>query len=310
MNDQVVVLTGGVGGAKLALGLQQVLAPDQLTAIVNTGDDFRHLGLHVSPDLDTLLYTLSGKANQAQGWGREGESWAFMEAVRSLGGEDWFALGDGDLALHVLRTMRLTQGESLSKIVQDFARAWDIGCQVLPMSNDPVATMVDSDEGLLEFQQYFVRRRCEPVVREIRFEGAAEAAPAPGVIDAINGASLVVIAPSNPHLSVGPILALRSVRQALAECAAPRIAVSPIIGGAAVKGPTAKIMRELGLGVSNDAIIEFYSGLIDALVIDNGDPVPDCGITIFQEEILMRTAADKERLARAVLSMPIRLSRE
>jgi LPPG:FO 2-phospho-L-lactate transferase len=308
VSRQVVVLTGGVGGAKLVLGLQQVLAPDQLTAIVNTGDDFRHFGLHVSPDLDTLLYTLSSKANQAQGWGREGESWSFMETVRSLGGEDWFALGDGDLALHILRTVRLAQGEPLSVIMKDFCRAWNVGCQVLPMSNDPVATMIESDEGLLEFQHYFVRRQCKPVVHELHYSGAVEASAAPGVVQAIKDADLVIVAPSNPYLSIAPILALRTVRQALAECTAPRIAVSPIVGGAAVKGPTAKIMQELGQAISNETIADFYASLIDALVIGQEDPVPERDVKIFHEDILMRTTSDKERLAKTILSLRDQLS--
>ena len=211
MTGQVVVLTGGVGGAKLVLGLTQVMPADQIVAIVNTGDDITHLGLAISPDVDTLLYTLSGKANAAQGWGRAGETWTFMEVARSLGGEDWFALGDGDLALHILRTMRLGGGETLSRITADFARSWGLEHRILPMSDDPVRTYLATDEGELAFQTYFVGRRCQPVVHGIEFRGATSAAAAPGVREAIVSpqTTAILIAPSNPYLSVNPILAGR-----------------------------------------------------------------------------------------------------
>ena len=241
MNGRVVVLTGGVGGAKLVLGLQQVIDPALITAVVNTGDDFTHLGLRVSPDIDTLLYTLAGLANAAQGWGREGESWDFMAALRGLGGEDWFALGDGDLALHVLRTMRLARGDTLSAITTDFARSWGIGITMLPMSDNAVGTHLETDEGVLPFQRYFVERRCAPVVKQVSFEGAGQAVPAPGVLDAIlaDDTVAILIAPSNPYLSVDPILAVPGIRDALRAARAPVVAVSPIVGGDAVKGPTA-----------------------------------------------------------------------
>ena len=204
----IVVLTGGVGGAKLVLGLVHAVDPASVTAIVNTGDDFRHLGLHISPDIDTLLYTLSGKANATQGWGREGESWAFLAALKELGGEDWFQLGDMDVALHVLRTAMLAKGDSLTAITAHVSKTWGIDAAILPMSNDPVATMIESDEGLLEFQRYFVEKRCAPAVRGVRFDGAATAQPAPGVVGAILAADAVLIAPSNPWLSVDPLLAV------------------------------------------------------------------------------------------------------
>src|SRR4249919_2889437 len=251
MSSRVVVLTGGVGGAKLVLGLTRVMPAAEITAIVNTGDDFRHLGLWVSPDIDTLLYTLSGKSNQTQGWGRADESWSFMAALRSLGGEDWFALGDGDLALHVLRTRALAAGQTLSEITGDFARAWDIAVDIRPMSDQPVQTFLTTDEGELPFQRYFVERRCAPHVRSIRFEGAERAQPAAGVIDAIAdaGNKAILIAPSNPYLSIDPILGVPGIREALAAAQAPVIAVTPIVGGAAVKGPTAKLMQELDVEV-------------------------------------------------------------
>ena len=211
---RIVTLTGGVGGAKLVLGLMRICPPEQITAIVNTGDDFQHFGLTISPDIDTLLYTLSGKANAAQGWGREGESWSFMDALKSLGGEDWFLLGDGDLALHVLRSHLLARGETLSAITARFAAAWGLDLTILPMSDDPVATHLNTSEGDMPFQRYFVERRCAPEVRAIRFEGAERAKPAGGVIEAITAPDTraIVIAPSNPWLSVDPILAVPGIR--------------------------------------------------------------------------------------------------
>jgi LPPG:FO 2-phospho-L-lactate transferase len=301
--SQVVVLTGGVGGAKLVLGLSQILPADSLTAIVNTGDDFRHLGLHVSPDIDTLLYTLAGKANAAQGWGREGESWAFMAALRELGGPDWFALGDGDMALHVWRTHVLALGESLSQVTARFAARWGIATRILPMSDQPVATMLETDRGPLEFQRYFVEQRCEPAVRSILFEGAAQAAPAPGVVDAILSADMVLIAPSNPFLSVDPLLAVPALRAALERTAAPIVAVSPLIGGKAVKGPTAKLMSDLNMTVDNDAIARHYAGLIDAMLIDSGDRCDAPDIAIAHCATLMTTLADKIRVAQAAIDL-------
>jgi LPPG:FO 2-phospho-L-lactate transferase len=305
VTERVTILTGGVGGAKLVLGLCHSVPAETVTAIVNTGDDFTHLGLSISPDLDTLLYTLSGKANATQGWGREGESWNFMDAARSLGGADWFQLGDGDLALHVLRSERLRKGEPLSAIIADFASAWGIGANMLPMSDDAVATQIDTNEGLLEFQHYFVRRRCEPAVRAIRFDGAAEARPAPGVIEAIQDEACraILIAPSNPFLSVDPILAVPGIRDALASARAPVVAVSPIVGGTAVKGPTAKMMRELGLEISAATIAAHYDGVIDAMLVDERDPPADIGIASARTDTLMTTLEDRVRVARAALAL-------
>lgn len=299
MSGKFIVLTGGVGGAKLVLGLSQLVPPEQLTAIVNTGDDFEHLGLAISPDIDTLLYTLSGKANAEQGWGRAGESWAFMAALRELGGEDWFQLGDGDLALHVLRTMRLRAGDSLSQICADFARAWEIGTAILPMSNERVATIVTTDEGDLSFQHYFVARRCEPKVSAVRFEGAAAAKAAPGVVDAILDPEVaaILIAPSNPYLSVDPILAVPEIRSALERATAPIVAVSPIVGGKAVKGPTAKLMAELGIEISPASVAAHYEGLIDAMLVDIRDGQIALGIETRSADTLMVTLEDRVRVA-------------
>lgn len=305
MSGRVVVLTGGVGGAKLVLGLQRVLSPDRLTAIVNTGDDFRHLGLWISPDVDTLLYTLSGQANVAQGWGREGESWAFMTALRRLGGEDWFALGDGDLALHVQRSVRLAAGDSLSAITADFARAWNVGVTVLPMSDQPVATHLDTDEGALPFQRYFVARRCEPIVRAIRFAGAEAARAAPGVVDAILSPDThaILIAPSNPFLSVDPILAIEEIRDALRRARAPVVAVSPIVGGQAVKGPTAKLMRELGVAVTPESVCAHYGDFINAMLVDERDAIKALPVPFLACDTLMHTLADRARVAEAALQL-------
>lgn len=306
--SRVTVLTGGVGGAKLVLGLMHAMPPADITAIVNTGDDFRHMGLHVSPDIDTLLYTLSGKANQSQGWGREGESWNFMAALKELGGEDWFLLGDGDLALHVLRTARMARGESLTSITNVFATSWGIGVKVLPMSDAPVATVLSTNEGELEFQRYFVERRCAPKVSRIAFRSAEAATPAPGVVKAIRGADIVLIAPSNPYLSVDPILAVVGIATALRETAAPVVAVSPLVGGKAVKGPTAKLMQELGVPVTNSAIAEHYGGFIDGLLIDRDDEAPE-GVAVARTSTLMASLDDRVRVARASLDLARTLKR-
>ncbi|KFG88526.1 LPPG:FO 2-phospho-L-lactate transferase [Sphingobium herbicidovorans NBRC 16415] len=308
--SRVVVLTGGVGGAKLVLGLMKVCPPQEVTAIVNTGDDFRHLGLAVSPDIDTLLYTLSGKANASQGWGREGESWSFMDALKSLGGEDWFLLGDGDLALHVLRSQLLAKGQTLSTVTARFAAAWGIELSIMPMSDDPVATHLATDEGHLSFQRYFVERRCAPAVQAIHFEGAEAAAPAPGVIDAITDPDIraILIAPSNPWLSVDPILAVPGIRDALAAAKAPVVAVSPIVGGQAVKGPTTKLMAELGLALTNHSIANHYAGVIDGLLIDGRDDATGLPIEFAVTDTLMKTLEDRERVGRAVLALADRIA--
>lgn len=303
----IVVLTGGVGGAKLVLGLIHAVPPGEVTAIVNTGDDFRHMGLAVSPDIDTLLYTLSGRANTTLGWGRADETWSFMAALGELGGPDWFRLGDRDVALHVTRTARLAAGDTLSVVTADVARAFGIAATILPMTDDPVATMLDTDEGTLAFQDYFVARRAAPAVHAIRFEGAAAARAAPGVAEAIRDARVVVIAPSNPFLSVDPLLAVPGIRAALAETAAPIVAVSPLVGGAAVKGPTAKLMRELGLETNAAAIARHYDGVLSALLVDERDPPGDPAIPFARCDTLMTTLEDRVRVARAALALADRV---
>jgi LPPG:FO 2-phospho-L-lactate transferase len=301
----VVALSGGVGGAKLALGLSRVLPPEDLLIVANTGDDFDHLGLAISPDIDTVMYTLAGLANPELGWGRHDETWSFMATLASIGGETWFRLGDGDLAVHVERTRRLRAGETLSAITADFCRRLGVGPRVLPMSDDPVRTRVRTDEGWIEFQDYFVHRRCQPVVHEIAFPGAAEARAHPDFMAALVDPQLraVVICPSNPFISIEPILAVPGVRAALADCAAPVIAVSPVIGGRAVKGPTVKMMAELGMTPSASAVARRYDGLIDGFVVDFADmdqvAAIDPQVTLAQT--MMTTLADREALARTVL---------
>jgi LPPG:FO 2-phospho-L-lactate transferase len=306
----IVVLTGGVGGAKLVLGLTRIAPAREIVAVVNTGDDFRHLGLWVSPDLDTLLYALSGKANQQLGWGREDESWGFMEALASLGGEDWFRLGDRDLALHVLRTAALARGERMSDVTRAFARAWGVEVTMLPMSDDPVATHLDTDEGMLPFQSYFVARRCMPVVRGISFEGAKQSEPAPGVVEAIRSPETraILIAPSNPYLSIDPILAVPGIREAIAAASAPVVVVSPIIAGEAVKGPTAKLMRELGVEASPRVVAAHYAGLIDGMVIDDRDAGAPPPVAWAATDILMTSLEDRARVAQAALALAGRLA--
>lgn len=309
MTKRVVVLTGGVGGAKLVLGLCHAMPPENVTAIVNTGDDFTHVGLAISPDIDTLLYTLSDQADTAQGWGRAGESWNFMAALAALGGPDWFRLGDGDLALHVTRTARRAAGESLSTITADVARAWGIAARILPMSDDPVATMLDTDAGTLAFQSYFVAHRCMPAVEAVWFSGAAAARPAAGVMEAIADPETraILIAPSNPFLSVDPLLAVPGLRAALAKARAPVVAVSPLVGGAAVKGPTAKLMAELGLPADAASIARHYAGVIDGLLIDERDLFSDPGIPCARADTLMHSLADRVRVAEAALALADRL---
>ena len=302
----VVALSGGVGGAKLALGLYRILPPDTLTVIANTGDDFEHLGLSVSPDLDTLLYTLSGNDNPELGWGRRGETWTFMAALEALGGETWFRLGDGDLATHIERTRRLKAGEPLSMIMDDFCRGLGIAARLLPVSDDPVRTRLLTAEGWLDFQDYFVRLRCSPVISKLEFAGAARARPHPDALAALADPALraVVICPSNPFISIDPILAVPGVRTALRQCRAPVVAVSPIIAGQAVKGPTAKMMTELGLPVSAAAVAEHYRDFLDLYIADEADAAAVSGleVPVVLAPTLMQSLADRAALARSVLA--------
>ncbi len=302
----VLALSGGVGGAKLALGLYRILPPNTLTVVANTGDDFEHLGLTVSPDLDTLLYALSGLDNPELGWGRRGETWNFMAALEALGGESWFRLGDGDLATHVERTRRLAAGENLSAIVDDFRRRLGIAARLLPMSDDAVRTRVKTPAGWLDFQDYFVRQRCAPVVEALEFVGAAAARPHPDVLAALDDPRLrlVAICPSNPFISIDPILAVPGIREALRQCRAPVVAVSPIVGGKAVKGPTAKMMAELGLSVDAATPARHYADIIDLYIADAADAAAVAGLDmpVVLTDTLMLSLADREALAQKVLT--------
>ncbi|MBV8185689.1 MAG: 2-phospho-L-lactate transferase [Alphaproteobacteria bacterium] len=301
----VLALSGGVGGAKLALGLARVLPADQLVIVANTGDDFEHLGLSISPDIDTLTYVLAGLDNPATGWGRRDETWSFMETLASLGGETWFRLGDRDLALHVERTCRLAAGETLCSITADVCRRLGVAQRVLPMSDDRVRTRVRSDSGWIDFQDYFVRQQCRPVVRELAFTGVEKARPQTEVIAALqNKVRAVVICPSNPFISIEPILAVPGLRQAIAGCGAPVVAVSPIVGGRAIKGPTAKMMQELGLEVSAATIAERYGDLLSGYVVDIADIGSASALALPVKAVptLMTDLATRESLAKAVLA--------
>lgn len=305
---RILALCGGVGGAKLALGLSQLLGGDELTLVVNTADDFDHLGLRICPDLDTVTYTLADIVNPQTGWGRAEETGNFMASLSALGGEDWFYLGDKDLALHVERTRRLNAGERLDAVTLGITRKLGIAVQILPMSNDPVATMVTTNAGTLAFQHYFVRERCQPRVSGFYFAGIDKAQPHPELMGALAGDDLaaVIICPSNPFVSIDPILALPGVREALRATPTPVIAVSPVVGGAAVKGPTAKIMAELGLEVSARAVAERYGDILDGFVVDCQDAALADQIARYVEwvqvaQTIMVTLQDRIALAREVL---------
>jgi LPPG:FO 2-phospho-L-lactate transferase len=305
MSGHVVALSGGVGGAKLAHGLSLALPPEELSIIVNTGDDFKHLGLHISPDLDSVMYALAGLSDPVRGWGRRDETWKFMEALKGLNGESWFQLGDGDLAMHVERSWRLAQGADLSEVTAHLSRALGIAARVLPMSDDPVRTRVLTPEGWLDFQEYFVRRQCQPAVREFQFAGAETARAQAEALAALERRDLraIIICPSNPFVSVEPILAVPGLRAAIRRSHAPVVAVTPIIGGKAIKGPAAKMMTELGLEVSGAAVARHYADLIDGFVIDQADALPEPlpGVTFFSAPTLMNSSDDRLRLAHAVL---------
>ncbi|MDQ3006631.1 MAG: 2-phospho-L-lactate transferase [Chloroflexota bacterium] len=303
----IVALAGGVGGAKLAHGLAQLLKPEELTIIVNTGDDFEHYGLYICPDLDTVCYTLAGIANPETGWGRVNESWNAIENISKLGGLDWFRLGDQDLGTHLERTRRLKDGDLLSEITRDFCKAWGIGHTILPMSDQPVRTIVDTDEGELAFQEYFVHRRCEPRVKGFRFDGADKAEPAPGVREAIQSADAIVICPSNPWVSVDPILkvihALLSGDGQQMRCGA----ISPIIGGDTVKGPAAKMYRELGIEPSALAVANHYRGLVTHFVMDTIDAqliesVRGLNMQAHVTNTVMKSHEDRKQLAENTLN--------
>ena len=312
----VLALCGGVGGAKLAFGLARNLDASELTIVVNTGDDFEHLGLTISPDLDTVAYTLAGLSDRERGWGLAGETWGFMASLRRLGGEDWFQLGDQDLAMHVERTRRLAAGQSLSQITRDLTAALGIRHLIAPMSDQAVRTVVDTLDGEMPFQRYFVAERCQPVVQAVRYVGAQQARPSPGFQEALARSDLeaVILCPSNPYLSLDPILCIPGVRTALKRSNARVVAVSPIVGGAAIKGPTAKLMKELGVEPSVVSVARHYDGLLDGIIIDPVDAgaaadVGALGVEPLVTAAVMRSDEDRVRLAGEAVSMALRLER-
>ncbi len=303
-----VVLSGGVGGAKFALGLSRVLRPEQLTIIANTSDDFSHLGLAISPDLDTLMYTLAGVVNEDSGWGCRDETWSCMTGLAALGAETWFRLGDRDLATHLERTRLLASGQTLTQVTRHLCAQLGVAVNLLPMSDAPIRTILDTDAGLLEFQDYFVRRHAEPRVTAIRYEGALRAPPAAALASLLTEPDLaaIFIAPSNPWLSIDPILAIPSLAAALRSSTAPVIAIAPIVGGQALKGPTAKIMTELGLPVSAGAVAGHYRPLLDGFILDDADSadadalIAD-GLAVGATHTVMKTIDDRIRLAEFAL---------
>lgn len=299
----IVALSGGVGGAKLADGLAGVLPQGALTVVTNTGDDFVHLGLHISPDIDTVAYTLSGRADPVRGWGLADETWSAMGALGALGEPDWFMLGDKDLATHLFRTRRLAAGETLSAVTEALCAALGVPARVLPMSDDKVATRVETPLGWLDFQDYFVRHRAAPLVEAIEYAGADSARPAPAVLQALQDAALeaIIICPSNPILSLDPIFAVPGLREAVKAAPVPVVGVSPLVGGKAVKGPTVEVMRGMGLEPTTAAIAHHYGDLLDGFLIDESDAglVLDCAARA--HPTLMRDAADRRRVAAAAL---------
>ena len=307
----VLALAGGVGGGKFARGLTAVLPPDQLAIVVNTADDFVHLGLHICPDIDSVLYAIADLNDPERGWGLAGETWNFMEALRRLGAETWFQLGDRDLATHVLRTEQLAAGHSLSDVTALLAKRMGIAHIVVPMTDRPVRSIVETDQGRLEFQDYFVKRKCQPAFRGVTFEGAG-AEPGPAFRDALARATAVVIAPSNPFVSIDPILALQGVRESMSRSHAPVIAISPIVGGAALKGPLAKMMRELGLEPSALGVARHYGKLVDGWIIDSADrdsapALQALGCRVRISDTIMRNTEDKARLAHEALDFALEL---
>jgi LPPG:FO 2-phospho-L-lactate transferase len=305
-----VALSGGVGGAKLVSGLARTLPPDSLVVAVNVGDDFEHLGLTICPDIDTVLYTLGGVVHSQQGWGRAEESFSVLDELRRLSGDSWFVLGDRDIALHLLRRQLLNRGQTLSQVSVELARRLGVLARVLPVSDEPVRTMVQTDQGWLAFQDYFVRLRCEPKVRSLDFQGADSATLAPAVRAALQSNDLagVILCPSNPYLSVAPMLAVAELRERLCTLTVPVIAVSPIVAGAAIKGPTAKIMHELGVTPSAGVILDLYEDFVDAVMVDDADAQLAAQNKLFVvAPTVMKTAEQKDALARDCLALIARL---
>jgi LPPG:FO 2-phospho-L-lactate transferase len=305
----VTCLTGGVGGAKLALGLSKILPADQLTFIANTGDDFEFLGLRISPDVDTLIYTLAGRVNPETGWGLAGDTFRCLEAARDRGLDMWFRLGDLDLGTHLWRSELLRRGQSFGEVVAALATSFGVQSRILPATEAYVPTYVRSGRDHLHLQEYFVREQCRPKVDAIEYRGAEKSLPAPGVLEALAGARMIVIAPSNPLISIDPILAIPGIRGAIRGRQGKAIAVSPIIRGKALKGPAAKMMEELGIGASTDAVARHYLGLVDTFVIDEQDremapEIEKLGLRAIVTDTIMNSLEDKVRLAKVAVPSP------
>lgn len=306
-NLKVVCLAGGVGGAKLADGLACILPPENLTIVVNTGDDFEHLGLTICPDLDTVMYTLAGVANTETGWGRTGESWRAVEEAARLGGPDWFRLGDLDLGTHLARTQMLRDGKPLTAVTRHLAHQFNIQPNLLPMSDQPAPTLIETDDSTLPFQTWFVKERWQPPVKQVILPDDVRATPA--VMKALENADLVIIAPSNPFVSIEPILNVYPIRAMMMDLPQAVVAVTPIIGGQAVKGPAAKMMQERGLPVTARAVAAFYGDLIDGFVYDKQDEgdLDGMDIAAFCVDTWMRNQADRIRLAQDTLAFAVEL---
>lgn len=303
----IVVLAGGVGAARFLQGLVQVVPQEQLTVIVNTGDDRDFYGLHVSPDLDIVMYTLVGVVDDVHGWGIRNDTYATMQQLTHYGNEDWFMLGDRDLATHIHRTNMLRQGKSLSQVTEELRNYFGLQIRILPMTDHPVATHIQTPGGLLHFQEYMVKRHCADEVQDVVFVGASESRPSPGVLDAIKEAEAILIAPSNPIVSIGSILAVPGIHDALHEASGMVVAVSPIVGGAPIKGPADKLMRGLGMEVSPAGVARCYRDFLDVMVIDKQDEhllneIEDLGIPAVAADTIMRDMAAKAALARKVLA--------
>lgn len=302
----IVVLAGGVGAARFLQGVVQVIPQDQITAIVNTGDDRDFYGLHVSPDLDIVMYTLAGLVDEAHGWGIRDDTYHVMQQLTSYENEDWFQLGDRDLATHIQRTNLLRQGQTLSQVSDNLRQRFGLGLRILPMTDQRVATHIQTPAGLLHFQEYMVKRRCEDEVQDVVFVGMSEARPAPGLLDILKEAEAILIAPSNPIVSIGSILAVPGIHDTLHEASGMVVAVSPIVGGAPIKGPADKLMRGLGMDVSALGVARCYRDFLDVMVIDTQDAhlagaIEDLGIPTLVTETIMRDGAAKANLARSVL---------
>ncbi len=316
-DQKFTVLSGGVGGAKLVLGLRDILGADALQVVVNTGDDFEHIGLPVCPDIDTLIYTLADQANPETGWGRRDESWHFMDALAALGGDTWFRLGDRDLGTHVRRRELLQNGVTLSAATLQIARVMGVSTPIYPMSDAPVQTLIATATGEISFQDYFVRLHAQPAITGIRYRSESSAAPGPGALQALAADDLtgIIIAPSNPWLSIAPILSVAELKSSILCNKAPVIAVSPIVDGQAIKGPTAKLMDELGIGASVVGIAEYYRNLIDGLVIDQKDKqhraiIEGMGIQVAVTNTIMNDLQDKTRLAQFVCDFAMTLGQK